>query len=168
VKKNNTSKFTKGLLHLILALFMAVMLINCGGGSSSGPAQVQAPEALIHDFIAKHETMVDNSLADFYVSEEQPSVAAAVRKTIDEKKAVGQLEKLQQATFDFSNLQIAVVGEKEDYIDDRPTKLIKVSVSGSYIMKNKNGDKTIPADETIILGMIGNNWKVTERINPWS
>ncbi len=168
MKKNNTGKFTKGLLYSIMALFLVGSIVNCGGSSSSGPTQVQAPEALVQDFIAKHDTMVDTSLADFYVAGEQPSVAAAVKKTIDEKKAAGELENLQQATFDFSNLQIAVVGEKEDYIDDQPTKLIKVSVSGSYIMKNDNGDKTIPADETIILGMIDKHWKVTERINPWS
>ena len=168
MRKNNTVKFTKGLLYSIMALFLVGSFVNCGGGSSSGPSQVQAPKAFVQDFIAKHNTMVDSSLADFYLTEEQPSVAAAIQKTIDAKKAAGELENLQQATFDFTNLQISVVGEKEDYIDDQPTKLIKVSVSGSYVMKNENGDKTIPADETIILGMIDKHWKVTERINPWS
>jgi hypothetical protein len=65
-------------------------------------------------------------------------------------------------------LQIAVVGQKEDYIEDQPTKLIKVSVSGSYIMNQADNSTTIPADETVILGFVDNNWKVTERINPWS
>ncbi|MDH3866782.1 MAG: hypothetical protein OES39_06775, partial [Desulfobulbaceae bacterium] len=76
---------------------------------------------------------------------------------------------LQHATFDFSNLQIAVVGEKEAYINDEPKKIIKVTVSGSYIMKQEDGDKTIAANDTIILlEMVDNKWKVTERINPWS
>ncbi len=155
-------------MYSVLSLFLVGSIINCGGGSSSGPSQVQAPEILIQDFIAKHETMVDKSLVDFYVADEQPSVAAAVDKTIDEKQAAGELEKLQQTTFDFSNLQIAVVGEKEEYINDQPTQLIKVSVSGSYIMKQEAGDKTIAANDTIILEKVNKNWKVTERINPWS
>jgi len=118
-------------------------------------------------FIAKHETMIDSSLVNFYVTEEQPTVAAAVQRTIDEKKAAGELSKLQNATFDFSNLQISVVGEKEAYVNDIPTKVIKVSVSGSYTMKQESGIATIPADETIILEMVDNNWKVTEKVNPW-
>jgi len=167
VKKSNRVKFSKGLLYSIMALFLVVSLVNCGGGSS-GPSQVQAPKALIQDFIAKHMTMVDRSLVDFYVSDEQPSVAAAVEKIIDEKKAAGELVKLQQATFDFTNLQIAVVGEKEAYINDEPKQVIKVSVSGSYIMKQEGSSQTIPANDTIILEMVNNNWKVTEKINPWS
>jgi hypothetical protein len=168
VKKSNTVKFTKGLLYSILALFLVGSIINCGGGSSSGPSLVQAPKALIQDFIAKHETMVDTSLAGFYVIDEQPFMAAAVKKSIDEKKATGELEKLQQATFDFSNLQITVVGQKEDYIDDQPTKLFKVSVSGSFLIKQESDTKTIEANETIIFAMVNNTWKVTERVNPWS
>jgi hypothetical protein len=168
VKKSNTVKFTKGLLYLILALFLVGSIINCGGGSSSGPVQVQAPKALIQDYVAKHGTMVDTSLADFYVTDEQPSIAAAIKRTIEEKKAAGELENLQSATFDFSNLQIAVVGEKEDYVDDQPTKLVKVSVSGSYMIKQESSTKTIQADETIIFATVGNTWKVTEKVNPWS
>jgi hypothetical protein len=167
VKKRNTNNFTKGLLYTVLALFLAVSMINCGGGSSSGPAQVKAPRALIQDYIAKHGIMVDTSLVNLYVNDEQPKVAADVKKTIEEKTATGELEKLQDATFDFSNLQIAVVGTKEDYIDDQPTKLIKVSVSGSYIMKQAENSTTISADETVILGKVENGWKVTEKINPW-
>ena len=167
MKKSNTINLTKGLLYTVLALFLVGTMINCGG-SSSGPAQVQAPKALIQDYVAKHGTMVDTSLVDIYVTDEQPKVAADVKRTIDAKKALGELEKLQQATFDFSNLQIAVVGQKEDYIDDQPTKLIKVTVSGSYVIKQADTATTIPANETVILGFVDNHWKVTERINPWS
>ena len=167
MKKGNIINLTKGLFYTVLALFLVGTMINCGG-SSSGPAQVQAPKALIQDYIAKHGTMVDTSLVDIYLTEEQPRVAAAVKRTIKEKTATGELARLQDATFDFSNLQITVVGEKEDYIADQPTKLIKVSVSGSYIMKQADNATTIPADETVILGMVNNHWKVTEKINPWS
>lgn len=167
MKKSNTMNFTKGILYTVLGIFLVGTMISCGG-SSSGPSQVQAPKALIQKYIAMHGIMVDNSLVDIYVRGEQPKVAAAIKRTIDAKEAAGELEKLQNATFDFTNLQIAVVGEKEDYIDDQPTKLIKVSVTGSYIMNNASSSTTIPADETVILGMIKDTWKVTESINPWS
>ena len=167
MKKSNMINLTKGFLYTVLALFLVGTMINCGGSSSS-PAQVQAPKALIQDYIAMHGTMVDTSLVNFYVQDEKPRMAAAVKKTIDEKKAAGELETLQQATFDFTNLQIAVVGEKEEYIDDQPTKLVKVSVTGSYKMKQAENSTTIPADETIIFGIVNKNWKVTEKINPWS
>jgi hypothetical protein len=167
VEKSNMINLTKGLLYTVLALFLVGAMINCGG-SSSGPAQVQAPKALIQDYISKHGIMVDTSLVEIYVTEEQPRVAADVKRTINQKTATGELERLQDATFDFSNLQITVVGEKEDYIDDQPTQLIKVSVSGSYIMNQADNATTIPADETVILVMVNNHWKVTEKINPWS
>jgi len=167
VKKNNMINLTKGFLYTVLALFLVGTMINCGG--SSGPAQVQAPKALIQDYIAKHEIMVDTSLVDIYTVDERPKVAAAVKRTINEKTATGELERLQDATFDFTNLKIAVIGEKEDYMYDKPTKLIMVSVTGSYIMKQAENSITIPADETIVLGMVDNkHWKVTERIHPWS
>ena len=156
----------RGILFSALALFAAGSIVNCGG-SSMDPAQVQVPTTLIQDFIAKHDAMVDSSLVNYYVSDEQPTVAAAVKKAIDEKKSDGELAKLQNASFDFSNLQIAVVGEKEAYVHDHQTKLIKVEVSGSYVMKHDEGKKTIPANDTIILEMVDNNWKVTEKVNPW-
>ena len=167
MEKSNTINLTKGLLYTVLALFLVGTMISCGG-SSSGPVQAQAPKELIQDFISKHGIMVDTSLVDIYVTDEQPKVAADVKKTIKEKTATGELERLQDATFDFSNLQIAVVGEKEDYIDDQPTKIIMVSVSGSYIMKQDENSTTIAADETVVLGKINKHWKVTERIHPWS
>ncbi len=167
VKKSNLITVTKGLLYAFIALFVVGGIINCGGSSSSEPVQVQAPKDLIQDYIAKHETMVDSSLVDFYVVSERPAVAAAVKKTIEEKKAAGELETLQQTTFDFSNLKIDVIGEKEAYINDEPKKVIKVSVSGSYVMKHDKSDKTIPANDTIILEMVDNQWKVTEKVNPW-
>jgi hypothetical protein len=168
VKKSNTVKSVKFFLYTILLLLLTGSVINCGGGNSSAPAQVNAPKILIQDFIAKHQVMVDKTLVEFYVTEEQPLIAVAVQKAIDEKSATGDLQKLQQATFDFSNLQIAVIGEKEEYINDEPKKIIQVSVSGSYIMAQAEEKKTIPADSTIVLQLVGNAWKVTEKIQPWS
>lgn len=167
MKKSNTMNFTKGLLYTVLGMFLVGTMVSCGG-SSSAPVQVQAPKALIQKYIAMHDIMVDTSLVDFYLTGEQPKVAADIKRTIEAKEGAGELEKLQNATFDFSNLQITVVGEKEDYIEDQPTKLIKVSVTGSYIMNQAADSTTITADETVILGMVRDTWKVTERINPWS
>ena len=167
MKKSRIFCDTKVLLYSVVILILSGGIINCGGGNSAGPAQVQAPKALIQDFIAKYDTMVDSSLANFYVADEQPIMAAAVQKTIDEKIASGELEKLQQASFDFSNMQIAVADEKEVYIHDEPAKVIKVIVSGSYNMVQENNTETVPADKTIILQMVGNEWKVTEKVNPW-
>jgi hypothetical protein len=167
MKESSTVNILRKIFFAGLVLFLAVSLVNCGGGSSSGPAQVKAPTALIQDFIAKHTTMVDTSLVDYYVEDEQPTVAAAVNRTIDEKKETGELEKLQQMQFDFSNLQIRVVGQKEGYINDRPRKLMKVSVSGSYVMKQENGAKTVPANDSIVLEMVDNSWKVTEKVDPF-
>ena len=168
MKKNSMMILIKGTFYTIMAMFLAGTMINCGGNSSSGPAQVQVPKALIQDYISKHETMVDLTLVDLYAKDERPRVAAAINKTIDEMKSAGELNKLLNATFDFSNTQIAVVGEKEEYVDDQPTRVIKVSVTGSYIMNQEQESKTIPANETIILEMVNNNWVVTEKINPWS
>jgi len=154
-------------MYSVLALFLVGTMINCGG-SSSTPAQVQAPKALIQDYIAKHDTMVDSSLVSLYLNDEQPKIAADIKRTISEKTATGELEKLQHATFDFTNLQITVVGQKEDYVEDRPTKLIKVSVSGSYIMNQAAESTTISANETVILAKDNKNWRVTEKFDPWS
>ena len=167
MKKSNAMNFTKGLLYTVLGMFLVGTMVSCGG-SSSAPVQVQAPKALIQEYIAMHSIMVDTSLVDFYLTGEQPKVAADIKRTIEAKEGAGELEKLQNATFDFTNLQIAVVGEKDDYIEDQPTKLIKVSVTGSYIMNQAADSTTITADETVILGMVKETWKVTERINPWS
>ena len=166
MEKRCTLKVVKGLLFVILALLLAGSLVNCGGRKSS-PTLVKAPTDFIKDFIAKHETMIDSSLVNFYVKEEQPIVEARINKTIEEKKEAGVLEKLQNLQFDFSNLQIKVVDQKEEYINDTPKKLIRVAVTGSYVMKQDDGAKTVSADDTIILEMVDNSWKVTEKINPW-
>lgn len=167
MKKSNTITPVKVFLYAILLLFFTGSVINCGGGSSSAPSKISVPKTLIRDFIAKHQIMVDKALVDFYVIDEQPRVAAAVQKAIDEESVTGDLQKLQQAIFDFSNLQIAITGEKEEYVNDEPKKIIQVSLSGSYIMEHANEKKTIPADSSIVLQLVDNAWKVTENIHPW-
>lgn len=156
---------SKILFYSIIGIFLSVGIVSCGGGGS-GPAQ--APKAFIQDFLAKHQTMSDASLVELYVEEEKEKVAKLVDQSINSLKAQGTLENLQQATFDFSNLQLEVLGEKEAYVDDEPKTFLRVGVKGSYIMNQKDVSKTIPADDIIILKMVGNNWKITETVNPWS
>lgn len=160
------SNVSTTLFYAVIGLFLIVGTVNCGGGSS-GPAK-KVPKAFIENFIAKHETMVDASLVDFYIKEEQEQVAKLIDKSISSLKEQGILESIQQTTFDFSNLQLQVIGETEEYIDDEPKTFLKVAVKGSYVMKQPEASKTVSADDIIILEMIGNNWKVTETINPWS
>lgn len=160
------SNVSTTLFYAVIGLFLIFSTVNCGGGGSSGPTK--APKAFIEDFIAKHETLVDASLVDFYIEEEQEQVAKLINKSISTLKEQGVLESIQQTTFDFSNLQLQVIGETEEYVDDEPKTFIKVAVKGSYVMKQPEASKTVSADDIIILEMVGNNWKVTETINPWS
>ena len=152
------------LLFTALALFLVSGLINCGGSSSSS----QPSKAYIQQFIAKHQTMVDPSLASFYIEKEQSKVARLVDQTISAKEEAGTLATIQQATFDFSNLTIDMMGEKSEYINDEPKTFVKVAVKGSYIMKLQDKSRDIEADDVIILERVGHDWKVTETINPWS
>lgn len=166
---SNDKNLIRVLLYTIVGLFLIGGLINCSGGgeSSSGPVQVQAPTSMIQDFIAKHQLMIDKALVDFYAPDERPTVAAHIEQTIEKKKASGELEKLQNTSFDFSNLKIEVVGEKEATYRDVLTKVIKVAVTGSYEMKQPDNTTTVPADQTIILEMVDNQWKVTEKVDPF-
>ena len=168
MKKRNRINIVRVFLFSIITLFLAGAVINCGGSSSSSQpaAQVKAPVDLIKDFIAKHMTMIDKALANYYTPDEQPTIAAEVEKNIEEKTAA-ELEKLKNTTFDFSKVKIAVVGEKETTYQYVSTKIIKVSVNGNLVM-NQGGTATeVPADQTIILEMVDNSWKVTENKDPW-
>jgi hypothetical protein len=168
VKESKQIKMVRVLIISIATLFLAVALINCGGGSSSSsaPAQVKAPVDLIKDFIAKQTTMIDKALANFYTKEEQPTITAEVEKNIETKSAA-ELEKLKNTTFDFSNVKIAVVGEKETTYEYNTTKIIKVSVNGNLVMNQAGTSTEVPADRTIILERVDNSWKVTEKNDPW-
>ena len=167
MKTSSATTILKNIIFAVLVSFLAGSLVNCGGStSSSTTAQVKAPTELIKDFIAKQTTMIDKALANFYTPEEQPTIAAEVEKNIESKSAA-ELEKLKNTTFDFSKVKIAVVGEKETTYRYNDTKIIKVSVNGSLVMNQDGATKEVPADRTIILEMVDNSWKVTEKNDPW-
>jgi len=148
---------------ILVSLLFLTGIMNCGGARK----QALAPEALIKDYIAKHETMVDLSLANLYIEKEQKSVTGKINLEIEKRKHAGTLQKMQHASFDFSSLKINIVDQKEEYVDDEPRDFLKVATSGSIIMKTEENSRNIPIDEVIILEKEGNSWKVTETIHPW-
>ncbi len=162
--KKVSDNILRTLTLLVIGLFLFVGITNC----SSSKATSQPPEDFLKNFIAKHETMVDPSLVNFYIKEEQSNVAENITSSVQAKKAEGTLESLQHASFDFSALKLEVAGEKEMYVDDEPKTFLKIAVKGSYTMKIEEDVKTITANNTIILEKEGKEWKVTEKIHPWS
>jgi hypothetical protein len=148
---------------ILVGLLFLTGIMNCGGARK----QAQAPEALIKDYIAKHQTMVDLSLANLYIEKEQKSITETINLEIEKRKHEGTLQKMQHASFDFSSLKINLVDQKVEYVDDEPKDFLKVATSGSIIMKTEEDSKNIPIDEVIILEKEGKSWKVTETIHPW-
>jgi len=148
---------------ILAGLLFLTGIMNCGGARK----QAQAPEALIKDYIAKHQTMVDLSLANLYIEKEQKSITGTINLEIEKRKHEGTLQKMQHASFDFSSLKINLVDQKKEYVDDEPEDFLKVATSGSIIMKTEENSKNIPIDEVIILEKEGKSWKVTETIHPW-
>jgi len=148
---------------ILVSLLFLTGIMSCGGARK----QAKAPEALIKDYIGKHETMVDLSLAELYIEKEQKTITGKINLEIEKRKHAGTLQRLQHASFDFSSLKINLVDQKEEYVDDEPTGFLKVAASGSIIMKTEENSQNIPIDEVIILEKEGKSWKVTETINPW-
>jgi hypothetical protein len=148
---------------ILVGLLFLTAIMSCGGARK----QAQAPEALIKDYIAKHQTMVDLSLANLYIEEEQESITGRIILEIEKRKHEGTLQKMQHASFDFSNLKIDLLDQKVKYVYDEPKNFLKIATRGSIIMKTEEDSKDIPIDEVIILEREGKAWKVTETIHPW-
>ena len=122
---------------------------------------------MIRDFVAKHHVMVDESLASYYVTEEQAEINKAITRSTAEKKQAGTLANIKQASFDSSNLKISIVAQKEEYVHDESVDFMKISASGTLLIKMANDSKSIDINDVIILEKEGGSWKVTEKINPW-
>jgi len=148
---------------ILVGLLFLTGIMNCGGVEK----QAQAPDGLIKDYVAKHQTMVDLSLANLYIEKEQKSITGKINLEIEKRRREGTLEKIQQASFDFSNLGINLVDQKVEYVYDEPKDFLKVATSGSIIMKTEGDSKDIPINGVIILEREGKSWKVTETIHPW-
>jgi hypothetical protein len=148
---------------ILAGLLFVTGIMNCGVARK----QAEAPESLIKDYIAKHETMADLSLANLYIEREQKSIAEKINLEIEKRRRAHTLQEMQHASFDFSSLNINLVDQKEEYVNDEPKDFLKVAASGSIVMKTEENSRNIPIDEIIILEKEGKSWKVTETINPW-
>ena len=162
--EKSSAVIQRSIILIVVGLLSLVSITGCGSNNST----FQLPIDFIEDFIAKHETMVDQSLAYYYVKNEQSQIAEQVDTAIRINKAKGSLAILEKATFDFSGLQIELVDKKEEYIDDEPVIFVKVAVKGNYKMQLPEVSKKIDTNEIIILQLAHSEWKVTNTNNPWS
>jgi hypothetical protein len=154
----------RSLIMIAAGLFFLVGLTNCGMSSKKN----NLPTEFIQNFIAKHETMTDPSLVYYYVKEERKTIAQRITTSVRIKKAEGTLESLQQATFDFSGLELKVVDQKEKYINDEPVVFLRVAVKGDLRINLPTEKQIVTCDDIIVIEMVRNEWKVTETNNPWS
>ena len=151
-------------------LFLAAMLLGLSGitGCSSSISAEEVPGDFIREYIAKHETMVDKSLVYYYAKEDQPEIARRVDTACRISSSKGMMEKLANASFDFSGLRIDIVDEKEDHVNDEPVVFVRVIITGSYDMQMAKDRKTVHVNENIVLRKAHHEWKVSESCNPWS
>jgi len=154
----------RSLILIAVGLFALVNITGCGSSNQS----MELPKDFIQDFIAKNETLVDESLVYYYVKADQPEVAEKINVSCRTNKAKGTYDILEKATFDFSELQIQLVDKKEEFVNDEPVMFAKVVVKGSYKMHLNKEIQKIKANEVIILQMARHEWKVTNSYNPWS
>lgn len=145
--------------------FAAFLLLVLSAGCSSGPSQ--SPEKVIKNFIGKHISMIDPSVADYYVSSEQSSIKELVSQSILSKKKSGVFNSLKNAVYDFSKVSISTLDQKEEYVDDEGINFAKVEAKGNYTLTSGDKSQAFEEDEIFILQSVGGNWKVTEKFNPW-
>jgi hypothetical protein len=163
---NGRKKFNEVAGNLLVAAVCLVVFANITGCERS-VTKMDLPTDFIKDFIAKHETMVDKSLIYYYVKSEQNDVAEQVNRACRISERNGRLESLENASFDFSDLKIELVDQKEDYVNDEPVVFVLVAVKGCYQMRIKHESKKIEANDIIVLQMAHNEWKVTNSKKPW-
>ena len=150
---------------MILNMLIASILILLWAGCTSAPSET--PEKFVLNFIQKQIPLLDQSVAGFYVKEEQSGVIDRVKKFIASKKEKGNFESLSTATYDFSKIKVDVLDQKEEYVNDEQVNFVKVAAKGSYTKAINGKSESLKEDEIIILESIAGKWKVTEKINPW-
>ena len=147
---------------MLKMLIASVLMLIWAAGCSSAPSVT--PEKFVLDFIQKHIPMIDLSVADFYVKEEQAGIIVRVQASIASNKAKG----ISATTYDFSKIKIDVLDQKEQYVDDEEVNFLKVAATGNYT-KTANGIiESMIEDKIIIIESVAGMWKVTEEINPWT
>lgn len=158
---NSHSKGSSRHFLTLTLLIASLLIIMSTVGCNSAPSMT--PEKLVLNFIQKHVPMVDASVADFYVKEEQAGIIDRLKAL----KASGKNDADHAATYDFSKVKVEVIGEKEEYIDDESVNFLKVAATGNYTKTTNGKSESLIEDEVIILESIKGQWKVTELINPW-
>ena len=161
---SNTNGLSRQALMLKI-LLTSVLILIWAAGCTSAPSE--SPDKLILNFIQKQIPMIDPSVSDFYVKEEQSGVIDRVKKFIASKKKKGNFESLSTATYDFSKIKIAVLDQKEEYIDDEEVTFMKIAATGNYTKAINGKSESLIEDDIIILESVAGQWKVTEKINPW-
>ncbi len=156
------------LCKIVIAIVVGILGLGTISACGNNSAELEVPQDFIRGFVAKHETMIDQSLVYYYVKEEQQEIAQKIDTAIRINKAKGALEILEQASFDFSGMQIEIIDKKQEYVNDEPVIFVKLALKGQYTMKLPEASKKIKANDIIILQMARNEWKVTENQNPWS
>jgi hypothetical protein len=153
--------YAKGLSRqaVMLKMFLATLLLLMWAASCT-TAPSETPEKFVLNFIQKHIPMIDMSVADFYVKEEQKGIIERVKElTASSKKSA--------ATYDFSKIKVNVLDQKEEYVDDEAKSFMKLAAKGSYTKTVDGKSESLVEDEIIILESVAGAWKVTEKINPW-
>ncbi|MEN8265084.1 MAG: hypothetical protein ABFR82_16685 [Nitrospirota bacterium] len=153
---------TKGWSRQALILKMlitTVLMLVLAAGCTSAPSET--PEKFVLNFMQKHIPMIDISVADFYVKEEQNGIIERV------KKLVASSKESSAATYDFSKIKVNVLDQKEEYVHDEAINFTKIAATGSYTKTVDGKSESVIEDEVIILESVAGEWKVTEKINPW-
>ncbi|UCH79762.1 MAG: hypothetical protein JSW20_08365 [Nitrospiraceae bacterium] len=147
-------------------LFISAVILLTTVGCNSGPSMT--PETFVQNFIQKHIPMIDLSVADFYVKEEQAGIIARIKaiKAANSKKS--NVAAPSTATYDFSKIKVEIIDEKEEYINDEAVTFLKVAAIGNYTKTRNGKSETVAENEVIILESIAGEWKVTEKTNPWN
>ena len=161
---SNKKGFSRKTLTLKMIIASVLMLIWAAGCTS---APTETPEKFVMDFLQKHIPMIDPSVADFYVKEEQAGIIAQVKAYITSKKEKAIFKSLSDATYNFSNIKVEVLDEKEEFIDDEGVNFLKIAATGNYTKTMNGKTESFIEDEIIIIESVSGTWKVTEKINPW-
>lgn len=151
---------------MLVAVIIGVIMLLWTLGCSSGPDE--SPEVLVKSFLKKHLLMTDLSLAAYYASNEQSFIKDRINRSIESKKKEGVLDSANNANYDLSNVIIKVIDKKDEYVNDEDVMFAKVRAKGDYTVTQNGKTQKFIEDETFILRVDGDTWKVTEKINPWN
>lgn len=147
------------------AVIAGVLLLFIAAGCSSGPAQ--APEQFVKGLIAKHLSMIDVSIVDFYVKEERPSIKELIRNSIQKKKDAGVFDFYKNASYDLSQVNVTVLAKKTDYVNDEEANYVRLRAKGNYTISQGDQSQSLNEDEIFVLRSVGNKWRLTKKDNPW-